>query len=152
MWWSMIMYLPWDVKQKVKCDEYVYTFFTNLILNERVYFFLSKWLGKLVLEDIYYKFSISFIVHIVILYVTHLPNQRKENCRKQLLKKMHLLRRLLEIYILFSSLLMLHIKFTTYTKMGHAHHMSSIGVACKCMSLLSYSIDWLIVLCFTPYR
>ena len=62
--------------------------------------------------------------------------------KKTIFKKMHLLRRLLAIYIVFSSLLMLHIKFTTFTKMCHAQYMPSIGVAYTVLRVnLSYSID-----------
>ena len=93
-----------------------YTFFTNLILNERVYFFLSKRLGKLVLKDIYYKFSMWFIIHIFILCFKQIYQMKKKIAKTVLKTKVHLLIRILAIYTLFPSLLMLRIKSNISTK------------------------------------
>lgn len=62
-----------------------YTFFTNLILNERVYFFLSKRLGKLVLKDIYYKFNIWLFIFSY--FVSNTFTKWKKNAENSSLNK-----------------------------------------------------------------
>ena len=108
MWWSMIMYLLRDVKQKRSNMKTTYTF-SRISFLMNVFFFI-KITGWIVFEDIYYKFRIWFIVHFFILRVSTFTKRAKKKLQKTNIKtKVHLLSGYLSIYILFFSLLMLHI-------------------------------------------